>query len=119
MITEKQVQDQILCFLQKCQIFAWTNKTTGVYDTQKGVFRKSKSRFDIKGVSDVLGVLPDGKFLAIEVKRPSISGVQKGGMLSKEQKLFLENVKNNGGLAFVARDLNDVTHYLKDYLKAT
>ena len=58
----------------------------------------------MKGVSDILGILPDGRFLAIECKSPS-------GKTTTEQDRFLASVNARGGLAFVARGLDDVkTH---------
>ena len=53
--------------------------------------------FGKKGSADLLGCLPGGRFLAVEVKAP-------GGRLSPEQKQFLAEVRGLGGLALVVRD---------------
>lgn len=53
------------------------------------------------GVSDILGVLPGGRFLAIEVKT-------QRGRVSDPQQAFMDNINRNGGLAFVARSVDDV-----------
>jgi hypothetical protein len=53
-----------------------------------------------KGVSDILGVWK-GRLLAIEVKRP-------GGKVSDEQQAFIDRVNKLGGIAFVARSVDDV-----------
>lgn len=50
-----------------------------------------------KGVSDIIGMLRDGRFFAIECKRPL-------EYLTKEQTEFLENVRAGGGIAGVARN---------------
>lgn len=63
-----------------------------------------------KGISDIIGVLPDGKFLAIEVKRP-------GRKPTERQKQFLEQVKAAGGVAFVAYNVEDVAKKLNKYFK--
>jgi hypothetical protein len=61
----------------------------------------------LRGVSDVLGVLPGGRFLAIECKGPT-------GRPSPEQVEFIERVRAAGGVAFVARSLEDVKKGLAD-----
>lgn len=47
------------------------------------------------GVSDVIGISKDGRWVACEVKTI-------GDRLSDEQITFLNNVKKAGGLAFIA-----------------
>ncbi|OQA61445.1 MAG: VRR-NUC domain protein [Candidatus Atribacteria bacterium ADurb.Bin276] len=54
-----------------------------------------------KGIPDIIGVLPGGKALLIEIKRI-------GGKVSEEQKSFLENAKALGAKAFVARSVEDL-----------
>ncbi len=63
----------------------------------------------LKGVPDILGVLPDGRFLGIEVKSPQ-------GFCSKEQIEFIEQASFFGGIAFVAKSLDDVKARLVDYV---
>ena len=48
------------------------------------------------GSSDIIGIAPDGRFLAVEVKT-------KTGKVTKEQQRFIEAVKQHGGIAGVAR----------------
>lgn len=62
-------------------------------------------RFGWPGCSDLIGMLRDGRFMAVEVKAP------KGG-LRPEQAVFLDRVRAGGGVAFVARDLRDVMREL-------
>jgi hypothetical protein len=57
-----------------------------------------------KGISDILGIYR-GRFLAIEVKRP-------GGKLTPDQQRFLDRVKIEGGISFVARSVDDVVEGL-------
>jgi len=52
------------------------------------------------GVADILGCYK-GRMLAIELKSPT-------GKATPDQERFLQNVKDAGGLAFVARSLDDV-----------
>jgi Holliday junction resolvase len=58
-----------------------------------------------KGVSDIIGIYR-GKFLAIEVKT-------ERGKLTDAQRAFLDRVNREGGIAFVARSVEDVIRELK------
>lgn len=58
-----------------------------------------------KGGSDVIGITSSGKFFAIEVKTPK-------GRTSKEQDSFLSRVKEQGGIAGVARSPKDALDLL-------
>jgi hypothetical protein len=94
LVSEKQIKKTILDFLKWKKIFVWNVfQTLGSY----------------RGCSDILGVLPNGRILAIEVKTPS-------GVLSKEQENFLTNIKNNNGIAFVARSIEDVSKNLEAHI---
>lgn len=108
---ETQIQRSILQYLHLKKIFCWRNNSTGIYDSTRDIYRKASGVGYIKGVADILGVLPDGKFLAIEVK-------SSRGRVSKEQVAFLNSVIKAGGLGFVARSIGDVEQYMKDYLRA-
>lgn len=57
-----------------------------------------------KGISDILGIYL-GKMLAIEVKKP-------GGKLTPEQQRFIDRVKIEGGISFVAYSIDDVINGL-------
>ncbi len=86
----------VLGYLKLRGIFAWR--------CNSGMLRGAGGgpvRFGIPGMSDVLGILPGGKFLAIECK----VGKNKP---TKAQQAFLELVKGYGGVAFVAYSLDDV-----------
>jgi hypothetical protein len=66
-----------------------------------------------KGVADLIGVMPlhgkaPGLFLAIEVKT-------NRGVASEHQENFLRSIRDSGGIAFVARSVQDVIDNLKNY----
>ena len=63
-------------------------------------------KFGWIGCTDLLGMLKDGRLLAVECKRP------KGGKLSTEQAHFISMVNQFGGCAFVATSLHDVLENL-------
>jgi hypothetical protein len=106
---ERVIEVQILRFLTLKRIYSWKNVTGGYFDPVRKIFRKQASPFAINGTSDILGVLPDGKFLAIEVK-------SKTGRPSPEQINFIDSVTKNNGIAFIARSIQDVQEKLREYL---
>lgn len=53
------------------------------------------------GIADVIGYLKTGQFLAVEVKAPD-------GTVAEHQEAFLAHVRAAGGVAFVARSVEDV-----------
>ena len=57
-----------------------------------------------KGVSDIIGC-KDGRMFAIEIKT-------QAGRVTPYQQRFLDRVNAAGGLAFVARSIEDVTYHL-------
>jgi hypothetical protein len=99
-VPEKIIQKQILQFLSAYGIFVFRINTTGVFDPKRKVFR-SLSGFSMKGVADILGILPGGRFLAIEVK--TLKGKQ-----SLDQQHFEDLVVKAGGVYVLARSVNDV-----------
>ena len=54
-----------------------------------------------RGVSDLLCCAPDGRFVAIEVKR-------KGEKLTETQKEFLRHINRLGGIGIAAWSLEEV-----------
>jgi hypothetical protein len=54
-------------------------------------------RFGWPGCPDVIGQLRDGRLLGVEVKAPK-------GKLRPEQTIFLERIRQSGGVAYMARD---------------
>lgn len=91
--------------LKHRDIYFWVTDRIGIYDAKVGAFRRNVDPHRIKGISDILGIMPNGKLLAIEVKT-------KAGKLSVEQKIFLDEINKRGGLAFMARSIEDVTSNL-------
>ena len=58
-----------------------------------------------RGISDLIGQMRGGRFLACEVKR-------EGANLMDHQRDFLNEVLRNGGVAFVARSIEDAKEAL-------
>lgn len=103
MIKESDIEKSILEYLELRHIFAWKARTVGIWDAKIKAFRKNKGY--MKGVADILGIYK-GKPLAIEVK------TQKG-YPSEDQKYFLNKFREEGGIAFIARSIEDVDDSLK------
>lgn len=62
-------------------------------------------RFGSKGLPDILGILPDGRFLGCEIK----CGTTR---TTPEQKAAISAINTAGGLAFIARSLEDIDRAL-------
>lgn len=58
-----------------------------------------------KGMADLHGMLPGGRYFALEVKRP-------GYEATPEQARFLDVVRAGGGIAAVVRDFAEVARVL-------
>jgi hypothetical protein len=99
---ESDVLRQVLTLLRLRGVFSWRCNTTGVWDASRRVFRAHPGR---RGVADVLGILPGGRFLAVECKGPR-------GRLTPEQSAFLDNVTKAGGVALVVRDVRELEQAL-------
>jgi hypothetical protein len=100
---ESQVLEGCLHYLQVRGIFHWRNNT-GAVQVRPGQFM----RFGKVGSSDILGVLPGGRFLAVECKAPD------GGRLSPEQKQFLADVRELGALALVVKGWWELDEALRE-----
>ncbi len=88
---------EVLKALRNHSAVSWAERVNSGVARMGGRF----IRFGWPGCSNVLGMLRDGRLLAVEVKGPT-------GKLRPEQAVFLERVKSAGGVAFVARDCRDV-----------
>lgn len=94
MTPEGKIKKEICEWLYAQGVFFW------VQQAGKIPGRINRSKFLRNGVSDILGIYA-GRMLAIEVKTSK-------GKVSDEQFEFLNSVKREGGVAFVARCLEDV-----------
>lgn len=97
---EKAVVKECLDWLHLNGIFAY-RQNTGAAEYIGGNGRKRFVRFGEKGASDIIGILPGGRFLAVECKA-------ENGRLSEYQIEYLANVRRMGGLAVVAKSSADI-----------
>jgi hypothetical protein len=85
--TEADITKAIRDVLKACNIWVW--KHWG-------------GPMSLKGVPDLIGMIgPEGRAFYIEIKK-------KSGVVSREQQEFINSVTRHGGIAFVARSVDDV-----------
>lgn len=99
-MSEAPIQKAILAYLKGRGVLAWRNGLGGL-KTGSGGRRKNPA----KGTPDIFGVLPGGRFLAIEVKGPD-------GVASVDQLRWLDDFAKLGAVALIARSVEDVEHAL-------
>ena len=98
---ESIVLDGCLRYLQARGIYCWRNNT-GAVEIRPGQW----VRFGKKGSSDILAILPPGgRLLCVECKAPN-------GKLTPEQKQFLEEIRELGGLALMVRGWEELDEAL-------
>ncbi len=99
-VKESDIQRQILIYLgySKNVVPLYWRQNAGALKIEKRFVKLGKA-----GVSDIIGILWDGRFLAIEVKTP-----KRRKMVSLAQETFLNEVNKAGGVGFVACSVDDV-----------
>lgn len=100
---EARVKDEIQSFLRSRGCYTRTIKSDG-QKLPSGKWIPSKQG---RGISDLIGITPDGRFLAIEVKAPG-----KEKTATPEQLDFIENILQRGGIGIVASSVDQVERAL-------
>ena len=110
MRSESNLMKSIMVALSENGCTVWRNNTGQAY--QGRVIHRSGSQVTLAdsrtivfglcvGSADIIGIRhSDGKFLAVEVKAPT-------GKTTKEQERFIFNVQRVGGIAGVARSVDE------------
>ena len=133
--SEKEVQTDILNWLKWKRIFAYKTPTQGqVFFGNDGVGHLAQAA--MRGVCDITGVLPGGRALYIEVKRPgwkppSEEALERAyqGWLREDkkdhyatfraQRAFQRSATKAGALVLVATELDTVIDCVEAYLRST
>lgn len=112
---ETKIQNRILLALSEAGCTVWRNETSGAW-VGKQIHRDGDQvtltnarmiTFGLAvGSSDIVGIAPNGRFLAIEVKTST-------GRATKEQLRFIEAVNNAGGIAGIARSVEDALNLIR------
>jgi len=89
---EADIQRNIMSYLATRGIVAWRTNS-------------GKVRYNVymapKGTPDIIGYLPNGRLLGIEVKRPK-------GIVSESQQAWLERAQKAGCAVMVAHSVEEV-----------
>ena len=105
---ESTVLSACLNWLNVHGYFVWRNNT-GAIATERRFFR-----YGHPGSADILGILPDGRFLAVECKRPlGPRGGDGGSRQTDEQIKFQRAVESNNGVYLLVRSLDDLIDGMK------
>lgn len=95
-VREADIEADILTYLAYRHIPAWRT-------------HDARNHPATAGIADIIGILPGGRFLAIECKAHR-------GIVTKEQSDFIRAINLKGGLAIVTRSVQEVAHELKEAL---
>jgi len=101
-MTESDIQRSIMLALSQAGCLIWRNNS-GILKNPAGI--PIKFGIGNPGGSDLIGIAPGGRFIAIEVKTPK-------GRATPEQIRFIEAVKKHGGIAGIARSVEDALSLL-------
>lgn len=105
-VPESAVLSACLQYLAIFQIEAWRNNS-GAYTVKGQSGRDRFIRFGRAGSADIVGLLPSGRFLAVECKASN-------GKLSTLQEEFRRDIERNHGLYIVARSVDDLAAALRE-----
>lgn len=99
---ELDIQRLIMLALSEAGCLIWRNNT-GVLKNAAGI----PIKFGLcVGSSDLIGIAPGGRFMAVEIKTAK-------GRITPEQMRFIEAVRNRGGIAGIARSPEDALDLLR------
>lgn len=113
---ETKIQRAIMLALSEMGCLVFRNETSGAWVGKK-IHQSGQQvtlsdarmiRFGLAvGSSDLIGLTSSGQFFAIEVKT-------KTGRATKEQLNFIEQIKKHGGLAGIARTVDEARGIIND-----
>ena len=110
---EKQIETSILDYLNSLRgCFSFKIHTGGIYDPKTKRLRTLANKHQHKGTSEIVGI-HKGKFFAMEVKRPKTE-ISSKTYATKDQKLFIKRIIDNGGAAGVVRSVRDAVLFLEN-----
>ena len=98
---ETNLVRECLQWLAGHHIFAWRNNTGVLYVGERPV------SYGYIGSSDILAIMPTGRFLAVECK--SLTGVQ-----SDNQIRFQEKIESHNGVYILCRSIQELEEQLNE-----
>lgn len=110
---EGRVVAACLALLRVFGIFAWRSNTGRANLPGRGGKMRSV-QFGEPGAPDIMGILPGGRFLGVECKRPlGPKGGTGGSEQTPEQVAFQVSTSDAGGLYVLARSSEDLESSLR------
>lgn len=106
-LPERTIQAQVLQYLRYRGIKAF-RINSGMISTGEKHSRRM-IRLAPKGSADIWGVLPGGRAVFVEIKTPK-------GRTTVLQEMFLEEMREQGAVAFVARSIEDCERELEEVM---
>ena len=100
---ESIIQRDILTWLSLHKWFAFKINNVGIYKKSTNSYIPSQT----KGICDIIAI-KDGEVIFIECK-------SKTGKLSEHQKEFQNNIIKLYGHYIIARNIDDIEEYLRNY----
>jgi len=94
---ERDLQNTIIEYLKIRGVFCWRQNNTPIYDAANKRYR-AMPKHSMKGIPDILCVLPGSRFIGIEVK-------MEGKYLAPDQRVFH---KACPGRCYVVRSFQDI-----------
>lgn len=95
---ESPVVKACLQVLQLARIFAWRNNTGAFVIPAANTFARRCIRYGYPGSADIFAILPGGRFLAVECKKPlGPRGGTGGSVQTDDQIAFERAIKSAGG----------------------
>jgi len=101
--------DQCIHHLKILGGCGWRIQSQGQFDTKQGRWRPGGQK---RGLPDVIGILPDGRFIGIEVK----VGRDR---VSEYQELRRSEIISSNGHYLIARNLEKFKNELKQIIDRT
>lgn len=110
--TETDLIRQCLDFLKLAGVFAIrVNSGAAIYrDGRAGLGQLVRFNSE-PGMSDIIGVLPGGRFCAIEVKR---AGARTAPKRKAEQDSFQQRIRDMGGFALTVDSLQNLIDAMRE-----
>lgn len=105
-VTEQAIQKGIIDYLKIKKYVVFKHRNVGIYKKATGSYIPLPD--GEKGISDIIGCSPEGRFIAIEVKKPD-------GKPTQNQIDFIDKIKASGGIAFFAYSLAEAMESLENY----
>lgn len=109
-VPESSVVRSCLDYLKMRGVFCFRNQT-GMIRLDDVKYGTRVIRQGVKGGADILGILPGGRFLAVECKTPDKPGPRggtKGTKQTPDQAAFQREIEARGGLYILARSTFDL-----------